>query len=277
MDFSLLHSAKPGTLDELTGTKLEDEVKVLFQYIAKSDTGNVREVNEDRVAVIRRSEGLLLAILADGMGGHKAGDVASEMTVQSLSDMFLQADSDSFISADQKKAWLSKSVQQINASVFEHASTHPECKGMGTTLIAALIDNDDCVMCHIGDSRAYLIGDAVQQLTRDHSFVNALLDSGEISEAEAEVHPKKNWIVKALGTEAGIEEEILHFSLSTMSYLLICSDGLSNKVSKDEIAKIVLSTLSLSQKGEDLIELANHHGGEDNISLVLLSSKVEGG
>lgn len=252
-------------------------MKGLFQYIAKSDTGKVREVNEDRVAVLRRSEGLLLAILADGMGGHKAGDVASEMTVQSLSDMFMQADSDSFISADQKKAWLSKSVQQINASVFEHATTHLECKGMGTTLIAALIDNDDCVMCHIGDSRAYLLGNDVQQLTRDHSFVNALLDSGEISEAEAEVHPKKNWIVKALGTEADIEEEILHFSLSAMSYLLICSDGLSNKVSKDEIAEIVLSTSTLSKKGADLIGLANHHGGEDNISLVLLSSKVEGG
>ena len=257
--------------------KLKDEVKDLFQYIAKSDTGKVREVNEDRVAVLRRSEGLLLAIVADGMGGHKAGDVASEMTVQSLSNLFMQAEADCFVTNDRKKEWLSKSIRDINASVFEHASTHPECKGMGTTVIAALIDNDDCVMGHVGDSRAYLIGDAVEQLTRDHSFVNALLDSGEITEAEAEVHPKKNWIVKALGTEAGIEEEILQFSLSSLSYLLLCSDGLSNKVNKEEIASIVLSSAPLSKKGEDLIGLANRHGGEDNISLVLLSSKVEGG
>lgn len=241
----------------------------------ESDTGKKREVNEDRVAVLRRPEGLLLVIVADGMGGHNAGDVASEMTVNSLSKQFREEKSEVFLTADSKKEWLDLHVQNVNKEVYDYAGSHPGCKGMGTTLIAALIDHDDCVLCHIGDSRAYAIDGVAKQLTRDHSYVNVLVDSGEISEEEAEDHPKKNWIVKALGTEPDIEGEILHFSLADSSYLLICSDGLSNKVSKEQIAEIVRSPIPLSKKGEELVKLANHLGGEDNISFVLLSSKAE--
>ncbi|MGI2327237.1 Stp1/IreP family PP2C-type Ser/Thr phosphatase [Planococcus sp. YIM B11945] len=241
----------------------------------ESDTGKKREINEDRVAVLKRPEGLLLVLVADGMGGHNAGDVASEMTVTALSNIFIEEQQAAFLTIDSKKEWLSRHVRNVNKEVFEYAENTPGCKGMGTTLIAALIDNKDCVMCHIGDSRAYVIDGSVEQLTRDHSYVNALVDSGEISEEEAEDHPKKNWIVKALGTESDIEGEFLHFSLKPSFYLLICSDGLSNKVSKTDIASIVTSSIPLSQKGEELVKLANHLGGEDNISFVLLTSQVE--
>ncbi|MCP2033128.1 Stp1/IreP family PP2C-type Ser/Thr phosphatase [Planococcus chinensis] len=247
----------------------------MFQYVMESDTGRKRKINEDRVGVLRRPNGLLLAIVADGMGGHNAGDIASELTVSTLGRLFTEESSEALLTVDQRKAWLSHNVQYVNRLVYEYALNHPDCKGMGTTLIAALIDQDDCVMCHIGDSRAYVINGAVEQLTRDHSYVNVLVDSGEISEEEAEDHPKKNWIVKALGTDPEIDGEILHFSLETSSYLLICSDGLSNKISKKDIASIVLSAIPLSQKGEEMVKLANELGGEDNISFVLLSSKAE--
>ncbi|RNF40645.1 Stp1/IreP family PP2C-type Ser/Thr phosphatase [Planococcus salinus] len=247
----------------------------MFQYVAESDTGLKREVNEDRVAVLKRPEGLLLAVVADGMGGHNAGDVASAMTVEALGEKFLAEKADAFLTEESRKGWLSRSIQHVNRAVFDHAGTHPQCKGMGTTLIAAIIDHDQCTLCHIGDSRAYQIEDEVVQLTRDHSYVNVLVDSGEISEEEAEDHPKKNWIVKALGTEEGIEADFLQISLAASSYLLLCTDGLSNKVTKEAIFEIVQSSIPLAEKGEELVKLANQLGGEDNISLILLSSKLE--
>ncbi|WKA53551.1 Stp1/IreP family PP2C-type Ser/Thr phosphatase [Planococcus shixiaomingii] len=247
----------------------------MFHYVIETDTGKKREINEDRVAVLKRPEGLLLVLVADGMGGHNAGDVASDMTVTTLSNLFIEEKAEAFSSIESKKEWLSHHVRNVNKAVFDYAGNNPGCKGMGTTLIAALISNTECVMCHIGDSRAYVIDGAVEQLTRDHSYVNVLVDSGEISEEEAEDHPKKNWIVKALGTEPDIEGEFLHFEVKPSLYLLICSDGLSNKVTKNDIATIVCSSMPLSKKGEELVKLANHLGGEDNISFVLLSSQVE--
>lgn len=214
-------------------------------------------------------------MVADGMGGHKAGDVASEMTISTLSKLFSEEKLDAFSTVENRKAWLTINVQHVNRLVYDHSLVNPECKGMGTTLIAALIDNEDCIICHIGDSRAYVINDVVEQVTRDHSYVNVLVDSGEISEEEAEFHPKKNWIIKALGTEPDIDGEILHFTLAHSSYLLICSDGLSNKISKADLADIVQSSDSLSQKGKELVDLANDLGGEDNITVVLLASMAE--
>lgn len=243
--------------------------------MVESDTGKIREVNEDSVAVLKRPDGLMLAIVADGMGGHNAGDVASKMTVDQLSHYFLEDEAAAFLTRDSKKAWLSERVQTINRRVFDYALANPECKGMGTTLIAALLEDKEGILCHIGDSRAYTIKDKIEQITRDHSYVNVLVDSGEISQEEAEDHPKKNWIVRALGTEAEIEREMIHFSFETQSYLLICSDGLSNKIPKEELASIIRSTAPLSQKGQELVAMANDLGGEDNISFILLSSMDE--
>lgn len=243
--------------------------------MVESDTGKIREVNEDSVAVLKRPDGLILALVADGMGGHRAGDVASKMTVDQLSRYFLEDGEEAFSTLDNKKKWLSERVQLINRSVYDHSVEHLECKGMGTTLIAALLEGDEGILCHIGDSRAYLINGGIEQITRDHSYVNVLVDSGEISQEEAEEHPKKNWIVRALGTEADIERELIHFSFVGASYLLICSDGLSNKIPKEELASIVRTTAPLSQKGLELVTMANDRGGEDNISFVLLSSMDE--
>ncbi|ANU19689.1 protein phosphatase [Planococcus plakortidis] len=247
----------------------------MFQYVIESDTGRKREVNEDRVAVLKRPGGLLLALVADGMGGHNAGDVASRMTVDELGERFMEAGEEMFGTTEAKMAWLSEQVLQVNRAIYEHSITHSECKGMGTTLIAALIEGEDCVLCHIGDSRAYAIGPSMVQMTRDHSYVNVLVDNGEITQQQAEDHPKKNWILRSLGTEPDIEREMHHFSLAGISYFLICTDGLSNKLSEREISSIVRSKASLSQKGKALIALANDLGGEDNISFVLLTALGE--
>ncbi|WP_211654472.1 Stp1/IreP family PP2C-type Ser/Thr phosphatase [Planococcus alpniumensis] len=247
----------------------------MFQYVIESDTGRKREVNEDRVAVLKRPSGLLLALVADGMGGHNAGDVASRMAVDELSRRFMEADEETFLTTEEKTAWLSGQVLQVNRLVYEHSITHSECKGMGTTLIAALIEGDDCVLCHIGDSRAYVIGPSMAQVTRDHSYVNVLVDNGEITQQQAEDHPKKNWILRSLGTEPDIEREMHHFSLAGTAYFLICTDGLSNKLSERDMSSIVRSKASLSQKGKALIALANDLGGEDNISFVLLTALGE--
>ncbi|MBT2581894.1 Stp1/IreP family PP2C-type Ser/Thr phosphatase [Planococcus sp. ISL-109] len=247
----------------------------MFQYVIESDTGRKREVNEDCVAVLNRPNGLLLALVADGMGGHNAGDVASRVTVDELSRKFLEADDAAFETAEARKAWLSERILEVNRYVYEHAVNHIECKGMGTTLIAALIDGEDCVLCHIGDSRVYLIDSSVRLMTRDHSYVNVLVDNGEITQQQAEDHPKKNWIMRSLGTEPEIEREMHRFSLAGIPYLLICTDGLSNKLSEHEISSIVRSQASLAQKGKALIRLANEHGGEDNISFVLMKPRGE--
>ncbi|RAZ70033.1 Stp1/IreP family PP2C-type Ser/Thr phosphatase [Planococcus maitriensis] len=247
----------------------------MFQYVIESDTGRKRKVNEDRVAVLKRPGGLLLALVADGMGGHNAGDVASRMAVDELGRRFMEADEETFETTEEKTAWLSGQVLQVNRLVYEHSITHSECKGMGTTLIAALIEEDDCVLCHIGDSRAYVIGPSMAQVTRDHSYVNVLVDNGEITQQQAEDHPKKNWILRSLGTEPDIEREMHHFSLAGTSYFLICTDGLSNKLNERDISSIVRSKASLSQKGKALIALANDLGGEDNISFVLLTALGE--
>lgn len=247
-----------------------------LNFTVESDIGLKRTVNEDRVAFCERPDSYKLAILADGMGGHNAGDVASEMTITGLQQYFLQADATVFSTEETKQKWLHDTVSQINHEIYNYSLSHEGCQGMGTTLIAALIDDVNCMISHVGDSRVYHFTDDVGELvTRDHSYVNILVDSGEISEEEAQHHPKKNFILKALGTEASIEPDYYTISLKKDSYLLICSDGLSNKITLHEMAALITLPLSIEAKGKKLVQLANDFGGEDNISLILLTMRDE--
>ena len=231
-----------------------------MNFTVESDVGLRRTVNEDRVAFIERPDQFKLAILADGMGGHNAGDVASEMAIEQMQTLFLQATVEHF------------SYYEI----YQYSLSHEGCQGMGTTLIAVLIDNMSCLISHVGDSRVYHFTDeTVTLITRDHSYVNVLVESGEISEEEAQNHPQKNFILKALGTESSIQPDFYDVLLAEDSYLLICSDGLSNKVSTDEMVALITLTMPLEKKGKKLVQLANDCGGEDNISLVLMTMKEE--
>ncbi|WDU80512.1 Stp1/IreP family PP2C-type Ser/Thr phosphatase [Lysinibacillus sp. G01H] len=247
-----------------------------MEYTVESDIGLKRSINEDRAAFFKRPDGLALALVADGMGGHNAGDVASDMAIQQMESFFLQADTHHFVSTTSKKEWLLQTVQQLNKTIYDYSLSHEDCKGMGTTFIAVLIEEQHCFIAHVGDSRVYyFFEDGAQQITRDHSYVNVLVENGEISEEEALTHPKKNFILKAVGTEDTIEPDFYEVDLASESYLLICSDGLSNKLTVYEMASIITYPDSIKEKGRKLVELANASGGEDNISLVLLTKKDE--
>ena len=247
-----------------------------MNFTVESDIGLKRTINEDRAAFFERPDRFKMAILADGMGGHNAGDVASEMAVSEMQSLFLQANAQQFATRDAQKQWLRDAVSHINYEIYRYSVSHEDCQGMGTTLIAVLFDEQHACISHVGDSRVYhFTPQAVQLITRDHSYVNILVENGEISEEEAQHHPKKNFILKALGTDAAIEPDFYEVELMGELFLLICSDGLSNKLTTDEMAAIVTLPMSLADKGKKLVQLANDSGGEDNISLVLVTTNEE--
>lgn len=247
-----------------------------MKYTVESDIGLKRAINEDRAAYFKRPDGYELALVADGMGGHNAGDVASDMAMKQMESEFLQAEAHHFESTTSKKEWLLQAVKQLNTTIYDYSLSHEDCKGMGTTFIAVLIEQNHCLISHVGDSRVYYFFDeGAKQVTKDHSYVNVLVENGEISEEEALTHPKKNFILKAVGTEENIEPDFYELELAPQSYLLVCSDGLSNKLSVSEMASIITFPDSMEEKGQKLVKLANASGGEDNISLVLLTWQHE--
>ncbi len=248
-----------------------------MQFEVLTDVGRKRKVNEDSAAVFTRSEGIILAVIADGMGGHRAGDYASSTAIKVIGEQFLELDATDFEDEQYWVEWLQETVNYVNRLLFNEANDNEELKGMGTTLEAALIRGSSCLVSHTGDSRVYAINEnGIRQITKDHSYVNILLENGEITEEEAEAHPQRNWIMKAIGSEKTIEPDLYSIELKDQSYLLLCTDGLSNKVNQGIIQEIVLSNANLREKAKKLIDLANQMGGEDNISVILIDpTKVE--
>ncbi|CAM3083392.1 Stp1/IreP family PP2C-type Ser/Thr phosphatase [Filibacter tadaridae] len=242
-----------------------------MQFEVLTDIGKKRTVNEDSAAVYTLPDGTTLAVIADGMGGHNGGDFASSTAVKVLGERFMEIDQSQLVRSEDCAKWLKESIVHVNKLLYDLATENEEYKGMGTTLDAALIQGTSCMISHIGDSRVYTIcEDGMKQVTKDHSFVNVLLESGEITEEEAAVHPKRNWIMKAVGSEKLIEPDFYSISFKEGMILLICTDGLSNKVDNPLIEDIVKSTATLSEKAKSLVDLANGLGGEDNISVILI-------
>jgi serine/threonine protein phosphatase PrpC len=234
-----------------------------------TDQGKVRLHNEDAGGVFINQDGSLLAVVADGMGGHRAGDVASEMTLSQLKQAW--EDSKGIATADDAEKWLMEQISHVNGMLFEHANNHLECDGMGTTIVAAIATNGFATMAHIGDSRGYIFNESgFSQITEDHSLVNELVRTGQISKEDAEHHPRKNVLLRALGTERTVEMDIKTITFEEGDILLLCSDGLSNKVSETEMADILVKEAGLEQKADTLIRLANDYGGEDNITLAIV-------
>lgn len=249
-----------------------------MKFEVLSDIGKKRQLNEDRAAVLTLPNGLHLAVLLDGMGGHQGGDVASSTALRLMAEEFEKLSEASFQSEEEWMEWLKEVVLYVNRTLYNIAKEESALQGMGTTMEAILVKDDVCYGVHIGDSRVYYINDEdITQLTTDHSFVNVLVDRGEITEQEAEVHPQRNWILKALGSERFVEPDCYQVTIKPTSTLLMCSDGLSNKVQKESLHKIVISKASLKEKAEKLVEKANEMGGEDNISVILLSPLEKGG
>jgi PPM family protein phosphatase len=234
----------------------------------KTDQGRRREHNEDNGAILTKDD-VVLALVADGMGGHLAGEQASALAIQTIETAWKQFDPEK---ADQDAQWLEETVVLANKIIFEYGSTHPECKGMGTTLVAALCRNEYFTIANVGDSRGYLFknGSEIVQVTEDHSLVNELVKAGQLSSEDARYHPRKNVVTRALGTDITTQADIRRVSWVPSQILLLCSDGLSDLVDEATFNLILSSDDTLDNKAETLINRANEEGGVDNISVTLV-------
>ncbi|HSL11233.1 MAG TPA: Stp1/IreP family PP2C-type Ser/Thr phosphatase, partial [Actinomycetota bacterium] len=221
-----------------------------------TDIGRVREGNEDSFLV----EPPLYAV-ADGMGGHRGGEVASQLALETVERMFRAG-----------RGTLEEQIREANRAVFARSSEDRSVAGMGTTLTAALVSDAGVHLAHVGDSRAYLLrAGAFRQLTQDHTLVHRMLDAGEISEAEAEVHPHRNVLTRVVGTEPDVRVDERDVGLLEGDRLLLCSDGLTNMVTEDQIQAILEATPTNPQEAADrLVRAANRAGGVDNITVLVL-------
>lgn len=235
-----------------------------------TDQGQVRKHNEDAGGIYYNSTGQVLAIIADGMGGHQAGDVASQMAVSIMQTAWEKTDE--FTEPEQAEEWMSETFKKMNLSIFNHALEKEVYKGMGTTVVSAIGTDEFIIIGHIGDSRCYLRNeDGFKQITEDHSLVNELVRSGEISHEDAEHHPRKNIVLKAMGTEENVSADIRCLSWEQGNQVVLCSDGLSDKMTNKELGDYVQAWENKTDIGQELIDLANERGGEDNISLAIIS------
>lgn len=230
-----------------------------------TDVGRVRQMNQDYVFATDEPLGTLpnLLVVADGMGGHKAGDFASKFTVETLKEelrLSLKED---------PEAVLMEAAQSVNHKLIQTAETDVKLDGMGTTLVAATIIDHTLHFINVGDSRLYLINKAIRQLSRDHSLVEEMLRLGGISEEEAKNHPDKNIITRAIGVKEQVEADYYEFALKKGDVILMCTDGLCNMVSEEEIFAIIKGARDIVEAGQLLIERANENGGKDNIGIVL--------
>lgn len=248
-----------------------------MEAIFLTDRGKVRQHNEDNGGIFQHANDLLLVVVADGMGGHKAGDVASQMAVTELENLW--GSLDDCKTPEEAKTWLLEAIQHVNEKVFQYAEENEECQGMGTTLVVALCAKEFVTIGHIGDSRCYIKNsNGFTQKTNDHSLVYELVRSGQISKEDAEFHPRKNVLMRALGTEKEINVDITVLEWEEEDFLLLCSDGLTNKISDKELEEVLSEQISVENQAKRLIDRANELGGEDNISVAVVkySTSVSG-
>lgn len=231
-------------------------------YASRTDTGQVREHNEDAVAIL---PGFGAAILADGMGGHNAGEVASRIAVDLISAILQQT------SGVPAGARLETAVQAAHAGIRETAASSLRLQGMGTTVVVTFLERNRLTFAHVGDSRLYRWRKGrLEQLTRDHSLQQEFIDKGHYSPAEAASKVGRNILTRALGLEGGLEVDIGSTEIQDKDRYLLCSDGLHEMASHDEIATWLGRGLDAQMTCQALVDLANTHGGRDNISVVLI-------
>jgi PPM family protein phosphatase len=247
----------------------------LINSVSVTNIGHIRSVNEDSFTVVRLEQGYTLGIVADGMGGHKAGDTASRLAVETIAADLV--DISPHLNPEACAIALKEAILHANHVIYRTASEHEEMRSMGTTVVAVLLGVSGGIIGHIGDSRAYKFKDGTSvQLTEDHTLVNELVKSKQISEEEAIVHPRRNVIMRALGTDAEVEVDLYPVTLEEEEILLVCSDGLSSYVSTQDINRTLgMKQVSLKERAERLVSLALDAGGEDNITVVLLELQSE--
>jgi protein phosphatase len=233
-----------------------------------TDAGMVRDHNEDSVIIVKNDEGSYLMAIADGMGGHSAGEVASSIAISHLGKHFKE----SFRGMSKVDAvnWIRDVVDEVNTLIFQYEKSHPESKGMGTTLVLSILTKDYLLFGNVGDSSGFVMKDnKLHKVTYDHTLVNLLVSAGELTKEEASVHPKKNVLMKALGASLDIDVDIFDCDMD-VTEILLSSDGLTNLLDKDQINKVLLTKDSVEEKVKKLINKANNRGGTDNISVAYL-------
>ena len=243
----------------------------MIQAYAKSDVGKVRENNQDYYYISEPLNDVQLYIIADGMGGYNGGEIASSLAVTSaksyIENNFEQIDKDK----DSIIQLVASSLEYANMVVYEKSKENKELEGMGTTLEICLIYNNKVYIGHVGDSRIYRVRkEIIRRLTQDHSYVQKLVKDGKITKEEAEVHPKKNMLMKAIGCSAFVEPDVAVKGFLKDDILVMTSDGLTNMVSQEKIYNVVKG--NIEKAPVRLIELANDNGGIDNITVIVIKN-----
>ena len=242
-----------------------------------TDVGQVRTVDEDSILAAKLSFGVNsksnnfhLLVVADGMGGHAKGEEASKIALSAISRSVISE----LVNDTPFTKLLEQGIQNANQDILDHTARQPESSGMGTTSICAIVEGNTVHLANVGDSRAYVISDdEIRRVTKDHSYVQSLVDAGKITEEESREHPQKNVIERAVGIDTSIEADTMRLTLDSDESLLLCCDGVIAHLPDDDIHKIIRDSSDPQTACQKIVDMANERGGSDNISLIILSSE----
>ena len=242
-----------------------------------TDVGQVRTVDEDSILAADLSFGVnsdtskfLLLAVADGMGGHAKGEEASKIALNAIAGAVIP----DLLNNTPFTKILEKGIQNANQDILDYTAKNPEASGMGTTSVCAVVKDNQIHLANVGDSRAYRVSDdEICRVTKDHSYVQALIDEGEITEEQAREHPRKNEITRAVGIMPSIEVDTMKLTLDSDESFLLCCDGVIAHLSDDDIHKIIRGSSDPQTACQEIVDMANERGGSDNISLIILSSE----
>ena len=236
-----------------------------------TDTGKVREHNEDSVTILKNINDEYLMVVADGMGGHRKGEVASALALTHLGKRF--SESASIGTKNDAVNWLNDNIGEINKEILTYGEENENSKGLGTTVVAAIITKEFIIFANIGDSTGYVVKSRkLHRVTKPHTLVNLLVDAGNLTEEEAKNHPKKNVLMKALGAGEKVDMDIFDVERN-VDGILLCSDGVTNMLTTEQIEKVLEEDLTEEEKVKKIVRKCNARGGQDNISVAFLSMK----
>lgn len=242
-----------------------------MKIVGKTDVGMVRDTNQDAFKILALGQGAGLALVCDGMGGAQGGDTASSIAKKVIGDT-IQAKYQDSMGSEAAKFLVQEAVLEANHAIYQTAKENPELAGMGTTVVSVLLYQNHAYVVHVGDSRLYRYRNhQLSQLTRDHSYIQEMVDRGELSADQARVHPDRNFITRAVGVQWDVEIDLQVLELEAGDRLLLCTDGLSN-ICTDEQIEQVLEEKPVEESAEILVQLANQGGGHDNITVVIVES-----
>lgn len=239
-----------------------------MEYCYLTDPGIVRDHNEDSVTIVKNIEDEILLAVADGMGGHRGGEIASSIAINIIARRF--SEQASIGTKEEAIDWIKRIVIEANTAIYKYTEQNPDSTGMGTTLVMAILTKEFLLFGNIGDSSGYVIkNNKIHKITTDHTLVNLLVKSGELTLEEAKDHPRKNVLMKALGATTDVDMDVFDIT-DEVDGILLCSDGLTNMLTFEQINKVLNEDLSIENKLQKLIYKCNNRGGNDNISIAYL-------